>query len=184
MKLSPAIAVVILASACAPQGSDEITVDTVFTRDMAESTLKEAPFGLRPYKVHAVCGPSRGMGLFPDNTYADFRSDGISGGRLIFISDENDQNANVLFRDSSGSYISSVTDGAEVKIIGEDTRKTWIVSYPATGVAETHNIFATNGGTINVWTSNKPATAVSGETARVFQADCQVFGGKQEYSRY
>lgn len=184
MKWSLAIALAVLASACAPQGSEEIEVDTTFTREMAVKTLQKAPFALRPYKIHAVCGPSRGMGLFADNSDADFQSDGISGGRLIFLSDDNDQNANVLFRDSSGSYISSATDGAEVKIIGEGTRKTWIVIYPATGVAETHHIFATTGGTINVWTSNKPATAVSGETARVFQADCQVFGGKQEYSRY
>jgi hypothetical protein len=158
-----------LVAGCS-QKAAPVKVDTTFNATMASQTLDAAPFKLGNMRVSAVCGPSEGRGIFETDKFEQWQADGISGGRLIFVSELDGSGANVIFRDASGSFTSALADGGEVRVLNEG--RTWVVIYPATGVSEVHNLQTRDGRLINVNTVNKP-TSLIGASAKIFIANCQ-----------
>ena len=167
------LVVALAVSSCGTGGdkSDETQVDQVFNAEMASQSISTAFPDATGIKIHAVCGPSVGKGLYEDDQFGAFQSDAISEGRLIFFSGADNTSPNVAFRDASGQYLFALADGGEVRILGPNS-STWIVAYPSTGVVETHNLVTKDGQMIDLWTSNKPAISSLGATARVFTSNC------------
>lgn len=157
--------------ACSAESVEVKEVDQTFTAQMAAQTLDAALPNSNQFKIHAVCGPSTGSGLYADDNYKSFQQDGISEGRLVFFSGADDSGPNVFFRDAGGQYLSALNDGGNVEMLGPD-KNIWIVSYPATGVVEVHNLMRQNGRLYDLWTANKPALSLWDASAKVFTATC------------
>lgn len=120
-----------------------------------------------------ICGAASGVGVFTRDWKEGFTADGMDGGRLVFLV-RDDGRPDVFFRDAIGQTLSAVDDGADVRRISDAAQQieSWIVVYPSTGIAETHNITtAPDDGLVNVWTSNKP-TSVIGASAKLFRSSC------------
>jgi len=120
-----------------------------------------------------ICGQSDGLGLFALDWESGFSQDGMKDGRLIFLT-RDDGREDVYFRDAIGRYRSSLDDGGEINRISYPDREidVWIVSYPSTGIVETHNIMmAPKDGLVDLWTSNKPNSLI-GASAKLFRSTC------------
>jgi len=169
-----AILPTLLLAACgANEKSKE--VDTTFDGRMASQAIDQSPISLARLKIHAVCGPSSGKGLFGEDHYQEWQSDSITSGRLIFVSGADDTGPNVIFRDVSGTYTSALLDGAEVKFIPPTVAGAagvWIISYASTGVSETHNLVLSQGKLLDLWTSNKPTSALGTPSVKIFTSNC------------
>jgi hypothetical protein len=169
-------AVSLLFALAACKSKDDVQeIDTTFDAKMASQAIDQSPFPLDRLKIHAVCGPASGKGLFGTDGYKEWQTDGITSGRLIFVSGSDNSGPNVIFRDVSGSYTSSLLDGAEVKFIPVDAVGSggmWIVSYASTGITETHNLVLNNGRLLDLWTSNKPTSALGTPSAKIFTSNC------------
>lgn len=151
--------------------SSEDSVDQTFTAEMASQTITQAFKSNESTPVFMACGPAAGKGLYDNDGYGDFQSDGISNGRLIFLAGNDGTAPDVVIRDSGGNFISSRNDGADVQILDTE-RRVWIVAYPSTGVVETHNFISRNGHLVDLWTSNKPAVSAWGPSAKIFMSNC------------
>jgi hypothetical protein len=124
-------------------------------------------------RVYYICGQSSGLGLSSSKWAQGFQSDGVKDGRLVFIS-RSDAKVDVVFRDASGNYVSALDDGGDVRRIqiANTNAESWVLVYPSTGVAETHNITRLGDGQlVDLWTSNKPHS-ISGASAKLFIASC------------
>ncbi|MFM5950148.1 MAG: hypothetical protein ACKOPM_13135 [Novosphingobium sp.] len=120
-----------------------------------------------------VCGQADGLGLFTAAWEKGFSPDGMKDGRLVFLI-RNDGKPDLYFRDASGAFLSAIDDGGEVRRISDPKRQieSWIITYPATGITETHNITsAAESELVDLWTSNKP-TSVIGASAKLFRSKC------------
>lgn len=161
----------VLASACSAGSTDEDGIDQTFTAQMAGQALEAAIPNSSELKIHAICGPSAGTGLYSNDDFQAMQSDGISNGRSIFYSATDDSEPNLLFRDAGGEYLSAIDDGGSVEVIGPD-RNIWVVRYPTTGVVEVHNLIKEDGRLLDLWTANKPGGMPWGASAKVLTAPC------------
>jgi hypothetical protein len=120
-----------------------------------------------------ICGQADGVGVFTRDWKSGFTGDGMDGGRLVFLV-RNDGKEDVFFRDAVGQSLSSLDDGAEVSRIThpEQQIESWVISYPSTGVVESHNITnVPEVGFVDIWTSNKPISVI-GASAKLFRSSC------------
>lgn len=120
-----------------------------------------------------LCGQSDGLGVFTLDWKSGFTTDGMKDGRLIFLV-RDDGREDLFFRDASGRYLSALEDGGEVRRISHPEQQTeiWIVTYPSTGIVETHNITSAPGsGLVNLWTSSKPDSLI-GASSKLFRSSC------------
>jgi hypothetical protein len=120
-----------------------------------------------------ICGQAEGLGVFTLDWKSGFTPDGMKDGRLIFLI-RDDGREDVYFRDALGKYLSSLEDGGEVRRVSPPNQQieSWIISYPSTGIVETHNITtAPKDGLVNLWTSNKPDSLI-GASAKLFRSSC------------
>lgn len=161
----------IAATACAIDGNEKANNDQIFTAQMADQTLEAVLPNSDRFHVHAVCGPSTGRGFYGDDHYSEFQADSISDGRLVFFAGSDNTGPNVAFRDAGGQYIFALQDGGDVRIVDSEARM-WVISYPSTGVVETHNFFNEDGKLVDMWTANKPAISSWQPSARVFMSRC------------
>ena len=145
-------------------------VDQTFTSEMASQTLTNGLPNYRMLKVFAVCGPAAGKGLSSRDKFSEFQDDGITDGRLIFFSASDDSEPNVAYRDISGKYHFVLNEGGEVRPIGDQSQM-WVISYPSTGVVETHNFVTRDSQLLDVWTSAKPELIVPA-SSRIFTSNC------------
>lgn len=121
-----------------------------------------------------VCGQSDGLGVFTLDWDAGFAPDGMKEGRLVFLLRE-DGREDVYFRDATGAYLSALDDGGEVRRISNPSKdiESWVVSYPSTGIVETHNLTtAPSNQLVDLWTSNKPDSLI-GASAKLFRSSCK-----------
>ena len=121
-----------------------------------------------------VCGQSDGVGVFTLDWDAGFAPDGMKDGRLVFLQ-RDDGREDVYFRDATGAYLSALDDGGEVRRISNPSKdiESWVVSYPSTGIVETHNLTsAPSNQLVDLWTSNKPDSLL-GASAKLFRASCK-----------
>lgn len=169
-----AVAVLLVTTSCSEEQA-EIAIDTNFSASMAERAIQQQPFDLAQRSVIAVCGASAGKGLFGDTDYGEWESDGISDGRIIFVSEDDGSRADIYFRDAGGRYLSVLEDGGTVQAIrpkGTSGAGTWVVAYAATGVTETHNLVQDGNAIRNLWTSNKPTTPLGAPSVKIFTSNC------------
>lgn len=117
-----------------------------------------------------LCGQSDGLGVFTASWEDGYSTDGITDGRIAFIL-RAEGKADVVFRDATGRYTSSVDDGAEVIRISKDQVESWVIIYAGTGIVETHNIVSVDNQLIDLWTANKPQSVI-GASAKLFRAPC------------
>ncbi len=117
-----------------------------------------------------VCGQSDGLGLFTIKWGDGFQPDGMKDGRLVFILTPQGD-ADIIFRDATGSYLSAKEDTGEVMRISDGEVESWVIAYRSTGITETHNITTADGQLIDLWTSNKP-TSLIGASAKLFKSNC------------
>lgn len=117
-----------------------------------------------------LCGQSDGLGVFAEAWKEGFTSDGMSGGRIAFII-RSDGRADVIFRDATGSYASSLDETGDVTRINDGQAESWVVTYDRTGITETHNIVLIDDRLVDLWTSNKPQSVI-GASAKLFRAPC------------
>jgi hypothetical protein len=170
-----ALTLSMLLAACAEPSDAGQDVDTTFDAQMAAQALANAPFDSGALKVHMVCGSSAGRGLFGDDEFAEWQYDGITNGRLIFVSGSDGSGPNVFYRDATGSYSSALQEGALVNLYSVDdgqSSSVWTIVYPATGVAEVHNLVARDGKVIDLFSSSKPRTLLGDASAKIFKANC------------
>ena len=174
MKKLAILAIGVLAG-CSGAKSDVPKVDITFDSALAGQTLAGQSDTLSRLKVHFVCGPSTGKSFSADGNFDEPSDDGITDGRLIFVSGVDDSGPNILFRDASGQFQNALSDGGIVSFYKvEDGRsgEVWTVVFPQTGVVEVHNISVVSGGAIDLYTANKPAVVLPSASARVFKANC------------
>ena len=148
----------------------------LLSQQEAQLALDRAkPFVKKNGKVVAVCGPSSGKALWlqsPENGKAELSDDRIDNGRLVFI--ENEDGPNVVTRDAGSDYSDAKSESGDVRVIHSQRSpaSTWIVTYPSTGVAQTHNLtFNKNGQLVDMWTANKPEMMNAAHTF-LFTANC------------
>jgi hypothetical protein len=168
MRITMLLACCALTS-CGEQDAED-AVDLTFNASMASQTLASVPFEIETSRVHAVCGPAKGNGLYEIDDFENLHGDGINDGRLVFVSARGRGAADVISRDAFGSYFSVVEDGGRVQILG-GKENVWVISYESTGVTATHNIVQREGRLFDLWTVNKPISIV-GPSVKLFKSMC------------
>lgn len=167
-----AIFALVCLSACSDSGRTP-SIDQTLSREQAVLAQREAEaIAQRDISVRFVCGASAGRGYFLDDAGGNWVEDGITDGRLVFVTDANGANPNVYFRDTGGRYISARDGGGEISVVQIAGGSVWMISYPSTGVVETHNIANSDGRILDLWSANKPHTALGGPRVQAFTAYC------------
>ena len=165
----------VLLAGCSRVTSDVPKVDITFDSTLAAQTLAGQSDKFSRLVVHFVCGPSMGKSFSADADFEVPSDDGITDGRLIFLSGADNSGPNILFRDASGRFQNALLDGGVVSLYQVDDGRSgevWTVAFPQTGVVEVHNISTGPNGAVDLYTSSKPALISPSASARVFKANC------------
>lgn len=153
------------ASAPAP---DLTGLEAETTRSAVGTMLTEGE------RIEAICGPARGKTFSVDYDEQDWTADQISDGRVVLVTGPSNS-ADVIFRGATGSFKRAAEDGGDVSLVYRAPNNqdiSVVVSYPSTGVTETHNVTGDlKGRRIDVWTSNKPIAIGSAKVA-AFVSKC------------
>jgi hypothetical protein len=138
--------------------------DAIDPKALNASALLAAATDVQRYlgpdsEIVAICGPSVGSSLFLDEDGANLQPDEIAGGVIGLGFDKNGK-PDVVRRDAFNVMIKLSEDGGMVNYIPHPKQKglgTWTISYPNTGVSESHVLSkAKDGRIVGIWTSAKP----------------------------
>jgi hypothetical protein len=162
------ILLVLCLTAGACSGSAAISGPSLSEAQATEAELAAKGLQQGISRVHFVCGASDGQGVWAYEFQKGLQPDGMKDGRLVFVELRGGE-TDVIFKDATGTYISSSDDGGQVRKLTGDV---WVITYPEQGIVETHNITRANGGKIiDLWTTNK-SESVAGPSAKLFSAEC------------
>ncbi|MEZ5688602.1 MAG: hypothetical protein R3E21_07450 [Caenibius sp.] len=126
-------------------------------------------------RIVAICGPSKGVGLYLDS-YADgYSPDQIENGVIIFGFDADD-NPEIVHRDALKEMVVMSEEGAQISF-NPDPRDNrmgiWIVQFPDSRIVETHNLtLGPNDQPLDLWTSNKPSLMIKARSF-AFNSKCE-----------
>jgi hypothetical protein len=128
--------------------------------------------------ILAKCGESTGQGYLNSPAISGWHDDGVTGGWITFVSEDENHKANVLSHDATGATIDARAEGAVVVIVPKASDAGGFaasVIYPKTGVMETYSVLTLPDGQRRVlWTSNKAHVGPGGQLSKVaaFTAEC------------
>ncbi len=169
-KIIVAVALLLIVGCDEKSTNDQLPNFTALQAEDARRAVRALVDDRTP--ILAICGESKGRGFFGDKTDGGWVEDGIKDGRLVFLAGDD---SDVVFRDTSGKFISARKDGGTVQRIsgtGEDPVGSWLISYEATGITETHNVTRLpTGDLVDLWTSNKPPVIMEANV-KAFLARC------------
>jgi hypothetical protein len=117
-----------------------------------------------------ICGAASGLGLFAGDEWAKgFQPDGMTGGRLVFIINDEGR-PDVVLRSALQRYSSAIEEGGEVVHMTAEGAESWLVVY-SSGVVEVHNLTTVDGQLVDLWTASRSSSVVPA-SAKIFRATC------------
>lgn len=158
----------------------EENVDQSFSLEQAQQVKDELTDLLGDgQEVLVVCGPSFGKGFFYEAPGDHWVDDGITDGRIAFVSDGNTVD-DVIHHDGKGrfKFKSALKNGSRIiKIPFSDktSEATWISVDINNSVVETHILSKRpDGQYVNLWTTSKQTNLI-GPQIKAFTSNCFAF---------
>ncbi len=159
--------------ACSSQSTHKFELLDVLDRNAA--ILDGQTYLGEGAQILAVCGGSKGYGLYLDDIELGYQEGSLTDGVIIYGLSK-DGSPEILFRDALKEMVVASEHGAEISRlnVNDDPRLgIWTLVHPRAGIVETYNLtLGEKNQLYSLWTANKSSGSLLGRTTS-YVARCE-----------